>query len=122
MADCSKTEVFLKELKRMCNKYRCTKYNASCSGCEIYQHCYDSSCYGFVKNNPLKAVEIVQKWSDEHPIKTRQSEFLKMFPEAVMSDDVVFLCPRQVNMSFPCENKSKYCYECKKGYWLSEVE
>ena len=122
--DCNKTEIFFKELDRMCNKYRCTKYNASCSGCEIYQHCYDSSCYGFVKNNPLKAVEIVQKWSDSNPVKTRLSMFLKLFPNAKITDGHINICPKLLNTNFePCPAPAVLnCSDCKKEYWLSEVE
>lgn len=29
------------------------------------------------------AIKTVQEWSDEHPIKTRQGEFLKVFPKCV---------------------------------------
>lgn len=122
MADCGKTEVFFKELKRMCNKYRCTKYNASCNGCEIYQHCYDFSCYGFVKNNPLKAVEIVQKWSDENPTKTRQGELLKMFPDVKLLNGVVGICPRDIDKEIECCAPQKSCFVCEKEFWLSEVE
>ena len=127
--DCNKTEIFFKELTRMCNKYRCTKYNASCSGCEIYQHCYDSSCYGFIKNDTQEAIEIVQKWSDEHPIKTRQSEFLKMFPNAEIADDgmpYIYPCKLDANYEFSEDCKEFLggfrCGMCKKEYWLAEVE
>ena len=122
MADCSKTEEFFKELKRMCNKYRCTKYNASCSRCEIYQHCYDFSCYSFVKNNPLKAVEIVQKWSDENPTKTRQGELLKMFPDVKLLNGVVGICPRDIDKKIECCAPQTSCFVCEKEFWLSEVE
>lgn len=118
MADCGKTNTFFKELKRMCNKYSCT----ACIGCEINQHCYDSGCYGFVKNNPLKAVEIVQKWSDSNPVKTRQSEFLKLFPNVKMIGGHINICPITVNTKFENCDPKLCCYECKEKYWLTEVE
>lgn len=125
--DCNKTKIFLEELDRMCRYYSITQNNEGeerCKNCpiSIANNGRDVSCTNFPTKYPQEAIEIVQKWSDEHPIKTRQSEFLKMFPEAAMSDDVIFICPRQVDMSFTCRNASQYCYECKKGYWFSEVE
>lgn len=118
MADCNNTEVFFKELKRMCNKYSCT----ACIGCEINQHCYDSGCYGFVKNNPLKAVEIVQKWSDSNPVKTHQSMFLNMFPNAIILDGVIDLCPKWIDEKIKCNYPQIGCFKCKEKYWLAEVK
>ena len=117
MADCSKTEEFFKELKRMCDKF-----NSTCVGCKIYDICFDTGCYSFIKNDTQEAIEIVQKWSDENPIKTRQSEFLKMFPNAAMVDGVIGLCPEWVDKKIECNYQQTSCYKCKEKYWLSEVE
>lgn len=35
---------------------------------------------------PEKAIEIVQKWSNEHPQKTYLSEFLKAYPNTLLND------------------------------------
>ena len=115
MADCSKTEEFFKELKRMCGKF-----NSTCVGCKIYSLCFDTGCYSFIKDNPQEAIEIVQKWSDENPIKTRQSEFLKMFPQVILFDDVINICPNVLTTIPDCSLK-KRCDDCKKEYWLTEV-
>lgn len=63
MKDCSKTEIYLQEKNRMC------KPNDSCYNCPFYEHRIDSfsPCNSIEDNYPLKAMEIVQKWSDEHP-------------------------------------------------------
>lgn len=119
MADCSKTEVFFKELNRMCSThgYLCTK-------CGIHLNCNSSvgnTCGTFIRNNPLKAVEIVQKWSDQNPIKTRQSEFLKMFPEAKLDDyDILILKPCMIDVT--CQRNGICCADCREEYWLAEVE
>lgn len=117
MADCSKTEVFLKELKRMC----CTN-DRICSKCKIFLNSNDGRCSSFVKNNPLKAVEIVQKWSDENPTKTRQGELLKMFPDVKLLNGVVGICPRDIDKKIECCAPQKSCFLCEKEFWLSEVE
>lgn len=111
---------YLKEVNRMCD----------CSGC------YECPLYG--KNNGKKvnckmierryaeeAVSIVEKWSAEHPVKTRQSEFLKMFPDArVNSDGVIDIDPCDLNerLERECDRKYDNCDDCYKDYWLFEVE
>ena len=116
MADCSKTEEFFKELKRMCDKF-----NSTCVGCKIYDICFDTGCYSFIKNDTQEAIEIVQKWSDQNPIKTRQSEFLKMFPEAKLDDyDILILKPCMIDVT--CQRNGICCADCREEYWLAEVE
>ena len=116
MADCNNTEVFFKELKRMCKKY-----NSTCVGCKIYDICFDTGCYSFIKNDTQEAIEIVQKWSDSNPAKTRQSMFLEMFPDAEIKSGLLDICPKLTNTKIRC-SPVKLCVECKKEYWLAEVE
>lgn len=72
-----------------------------------------------IKNN----VDRVIKWAKDHPIKTRQSEFLKMFPNAPKSGRVLDICPQNLNIEYMppkrCENIS--CGACKTDYWNEEV-
>lgn len=53
--------------------------------------------------------------------KTRQSEFLKIFPKARMCNDVLDICPDSVSGENICEYDER-CGECKKDYWLAEVD
>lgn len=64
--DCSKTEVFLAELKRMCNSFGRCSY-----GCPLYDFDGGSTCDVWVlnHNNAEKAIEIVQEWSNSHQPK-----------------------------------------------------
>ncbi len=70
-----------------------------------------------------KNVDIVIKWAKDHPVKTRQSEFLKMFPNAPKSGRVLDICPQNLNIDYMppkrCENIS--CGACKTDYWNEEV-
>lgn len=70
-----------------------------------------------------KAVQIVEQWAKDHPVKTRQSEFLKMFPNAPKSGRVLDICPQNLNIDYMppkrCENIS--CGACKTDYWNEEV-
>ena len=53
--------------------------------------------------------------------KTRQSEFLKIFPKAKMCDGVIFACPINLTDFAGCYNYSD-CAECKKDFWMTEVK
>lgn len=74
-------------------------------------------------------VSKVEQWAKDHPVKTRQSEFLKMFPNAKFPNaktdgGVIIFCPRgflpKGEAEAYCE-KHDECIECCKDYWLTEV-
>ena len=71
-----------------------------------------------------ETVSKVEQWAKEHPIKTRQSELLKMFPNVKIDDGVIAFCPSNflpaVERSEYCKKHDK-CRECRKDYWLTEV-
>lgn len=108
---------YLKEYDRMCRSY------GVCKNCEIDKlrnKC--EGCSSIVYAHPEKVVDIVEKWSAEHPVKTRQSEFLKMFPDAqIMKNGALQICPSKIEKPkmFDCRIN---CNDCKKEYWLAEVE
>lgn len=69
-------------------------------------------------------ISIVEEWAKDHPVKTRQSEFLKMFPKAETDKNgILIFCPRK----FDPENRNSVhchrhgCLECRTNYWLTEV-
>ena len=106
---------FLKTLCRMCN---CECYN-----CEFRKRLsVFETCTAWRKNHPDEAVAIVERWGAEHPIKTRQSEFLKHYPNARFYSGCLNVCPRNIfdNTNIDCDKQP--CYECKKAFWLAEVE
>jgi hypothetical protein len=77
------------------------------------------------KNDYEGMVEAAEQWAAEHPIKTRQSEFLKMFPDAPIYPDtgLVRVSPCQVDRAL-CGNcpTGIDCIECRKAFWEAEVE
>ena len=110
---------FVKEWARMCDS------QTSCDFCTINKNLSQHNlCGGKVKNNPEKSVAIVEKWSAEHPVKTRENEFLKIFPNAEIQDGVIRICPRNIDQnsvtSEECDKSE--CFECQKKYWFAEVE
>lgn len=70
------------------------------------------------------AVKFVERWAVEHPIKSRQSEFLKLFPYARVKKanglPIVSPCDLDVKLAGECEGIP--CQECWKKFWLAEVE
>lgn len=113
---------FLKEKSRMCNQLICLNCQVSRNNNGTGINCED-----FSKSYPEKCVDTVEMWSKEHPIKTRQSEFLKMFPNCKKSGgkrDVVCVCPKEVDITllYEFECLKTDCNDCKKKYWLAEVE
>ena len=106
--------------------------------CKFYKNCNDCAlakstaiCQVFIEEHPDKANEIILKWCEEHPVKTRQSEFLKMFPNAMKDGDVINIDPCVVDETlhlastyWECAKKNNVedCEECRKNYWLAEVD
>ena len=108
---------FVKTLGRMCD--------AECIKCEFWKRRSRwESCNAWQKNHPEEAVAIVEQWAAEHPIKTRQSEFLEHYPGARISiHGCLNICPMDVfsDAEINCIN-AQTCTECRKAFWLAEVE
>lgn len=83
--DCSKTENYFTEKRRMtdmCNDKKCKTCPLS-----FYHNEAELSCDNFEQKYPKKAVEMVQKWSNEHPRKTKKEAFLEVFSNAIIGHD-----------------------------------
>lgn len=107
--DCGYTENYFKEKKRM------TK------NCQInFRDCQLGSdnnktilsCKGLENICPDKAIEIVQKWSDEHPVETRMEHFLKVFPNARVDNGRPSVCVRYLNENIKCSLPKTHCKAC----------
>lgn len=73
-------------------------------------------------NTPEEIVAEAEKWAAEHPLKTRQSEFLKHYPDARIFSGCLHACPKDVfdNTNIDCNKQT--CFTCKKNFWSAEVE
>lgn len=110
---------FCRESTRMCKTY------PSCSDCPAKLD--DGICgircsrYDYA---PDKKVTIVEQWSVEHPRKTRQSVFLKQWPNArVDNEQLVSIAPCVMDSTrhdSGCANRS--CDTCRREFWMQEVE
>ena len=109
---------YVKQRERMCDYY------VNCGDCPACDYEWCSSLNGIPKMVP-----IVEQWVKEHHVKTRQSEFLKMWPDAEISDDglpSVAPCQLYKDMEEKDENgvccKNGGCAECRRDFWLKEIE
>lgn len=108
---------FVKTLGRMCN--------VECANCEFWKRRRISeSCAVWQKNHPEEAVAIVEKWAKEHPIKTRMSVFLEQWPDARIhrADGLPFVSPCYLVDKPDLKCTGTACPECRKAFWLAEVE
>ncbi len=78
--DCSITKNYLKEKARMTKNC----IISSCNNCPLssINNSEEYSCFDFEIKYTEMAIEIVQKWSDEHPQKTYKEDFFEKFPNA----------------------------------------
>lgn len=107
---------YLKTLCRMCH-CECLKceFGKARSGFE--------TCPVWQRTHPEEAVAIMEQWAAEHPIKTRQSEFLKHYPGArILAPGCLNACPMNVFSDTGINCNEQPCFECKKAFWLAEVE
>lgn len=107
----------------------CGSFNGCCTGCEVYERMgTGEACIQYMAQHPQEVVEIVERWGKEHPRKTRRSEFLKLFPAAKVDiDSIPVICPKDVCSRFRCcvnpsERTYAQCCNCRKKYWIEEVE
>ena len=109
---------YVKALGRLCNNYLCG------ADCPLIDICDDESDDSYVRK-----VQIVEQWAKEHPVKTRQSEFLKQWPDAEIGDDgLLSIAPCQLNVELlQCESQKDceergVCGKCRCDFWLKEIE
>lgn len=112
---------FFKTANRICEKQRC------CKECPIFYK-DGRGCIVGVDGDAIKSIEKavpkVEQWAKDHPVKTRQSEFLKMFPNAMINESDGILCVYPCDVEgvkrIGCAN-GKGCNDCRLEYWLAEV-
>lgn len=107
---------FLKQFNRMCKTYN----DDRCKECPAFRY----RCGEEFDGQEEDGVSIVEQWAKEHPVKTRQSEFLKMFPNASLDDyGILLIAPCDV---YDEERKSDCwengCDKCRHNFWLKEIE
>ena len=95
--DCSKTIDFFAEAKRHCDsRTACEADAANKEQCPMFEVC-DRPLTEICVEDAIRAVENLQKWSDEHPKKTYAQDFFEKFPKAQSnSDGTPFVCRKRI--------------------------
>ena len=109
---------YVKQRERMCDYY------SDCDKCPAKEVI---GCANITKISQM--VPIVEKWAKEHSVKTRQSDFLKQYPDAeIGSDGLPSVAPCQLDVRLihseskvDCEDRG-VCNKCRRDFWLKEIE
>ena len=114
---------FIKTRARMCSAHD------NCGACSLCDFCAQDYSEQVTYQVAEQAIANVEQWAKEHPAKTRQSEFLKQWPNAEISDDglpSIAPCQLYKDMEEKDENgvccKNCGCAECRRDFWLKEIE
>ena len=100
---------YFKERQRMCKAF-----NHFCYYCPFTKDSGEP-CGSLQKKNPEEAVEIVEKWSAEHPQKTMMSDFFEKHPNAKSWEDgTPNACPYKLGYEEEayCKNHTHDCKYC----------
>lgn len=113
---------FLKEERRMC-----ASFDAMCVKCPLG----DTGCcviIGDTDGELENEVATVEQWSKANPRRTRQSVFLKMFPNVSLDGNgIINISPCRVDpKQYPFNGKAcgsfSACSQCRREFWSQEVE
>lgn len=111
---------FIKEKNRMCKNIKCSECDLSSNNTNL-----NPACDIFIWKHPVEAVKIVEQWSKEHPEPTRQNKFLKTFPDAILLDGMLNICPSDV-FGWDCKKYALTtdgdCNDCRRRFWLTPIE
>nr|DAP68452.1 MAG TPA: hypothetical protein [Caudoviricetes sp.] len=104
---------FFSDFRRMC------KSSSDCTKCQYHGDKCDNAIDLFEKT-----VAVVEQWSQEHPRKTRQDVFMEQWPNCMMDDGgIIGMCPRNVDKMCVCNlSQSCRCADCRREFWMQEVE
>lgn len=114
---------FIEERNRMCKSFD--------DGCQMCPACNNDLCCAVGQESTLNATDqiaIVEEWSAAHPRKTRQSVFMENYPDSLVNDSgVLRLCPRYISDAYrddngECKEPTIKCVDCRREFWMQEVE
>lgn len=107
---------FIRERNRMCKHFRgCNQCPADGMICSTI----------WEMNDAERLVQIVEEWAKEHPHKTRQRKFLEQWPTAkIDKSGYLDVCPYTVSATHDggCVRECTKCQDCRREFWMQEVE
>ena len=100
--------MFFRELNRMCRFYK------GCDGCPF---CDEECCPTIIGEKADEIVQFVERWSKDHPQKTRLQDFWEKYPNANLDEHGFpdFCCAK---LGYVCNCGETTCEEC----WNMPVE
>ena len=108
---------FFKTVNKLCKN----------QGCNICPVAKEGCCMVGFDDDSIKSIEEtvskVEQWAKDHPVKTRQSEFLKKFQDAKIGKDgvlIIYPCAVEKRLS-RTKCGGMFCDDCRREYWLEEV-
>lgn len=113
---------FVRERNRMCKSFG---ESDGCKSCPVFYK-EGNRCMTVLWREEI--IPIIEKWSKENPCKTRQSEFLKQYPETTLDKcGVITICPATLSSAHRnnyggCKNINNVCVDCRHEFWMQEVE
>ena len=107
--DCLNTVNFFKEKERLTKNC-----HISCLECPLNfrYNGKNIDCISLIMRHTEKAIEILQEWSDENPVKTRLEDFTEKYPNYLTEtkDDTPTACCRHLGYIDKCPLIK--CSEC----------
>lgn len=113
---------YIKTVNRLCK-------NRRCNGCPFYKEGTCTVGFGDYSVEHIEETILkVEQWAKDHPVKNRQSEFLKQFPNANLKT-ITRLLPCSLDKTMKPLRCAKYgylsitcrCDRCRDDYWNEEV-
>lgn len=87
---------------------------------------YVPSLHTTTEQNISVVVNIIETWSENNPMRTRQSVFLKQWPNAEIDcQGVIAIDPCDVDKTMHGPSGDCYhadCDECRLDFWQKEVD
>lgn len=107
---------FLRARRKLCDDNVCGE------SCPLFDCCDDD-----LEDDRVRQVLAVEQWAKEHPVKTRQSEFLKMWPdvEMVKGKPNIYPCvldAKEFIKDGKCREAHEGCEQCRHDFWLAEIK
>lgn len=87
---------------------------------------YVPSLDNTTEQNISDVVNVIETWSENNPIRTRQSVFLEQWPNATLDyRGLSRIDPCDIDKTLRDEtNRCQYydCGDCRREFWMQEVE
>lgn len=117
MIDCTKTTNYFNEKLKMTKRTKNGLCEIKCGNCPLCSNNNGEGlpCSEFEMYYPEQAIEVVQRWSDEHPPRTYLTELLKSFPNTPLDVDGTpdSICPYDLGLtSIDACRKDHNCVKC----------